>query len=93
MRPDGMGQIHKGHVLGIATLLILPIGIYAPKGIAPLFILSALAVILLEFHKNGRLAPIARPVIIVAFALPVLGILSVAWLPMQIGNRQAPGFK
>lgn len=41
-------MLHKGHILGASAFLILPVSILAPKGVAPLFVLAAAALLVLR---------------------------------------------
>ena len=41
-------RIHNGHVLGVAAFLFMPLGIFAPLGIAPLLVTTAIAALAVE---------------------------------------------
>ena len=43
-----MIRIHNGHVLGVAAFLFMPLGIFAPLGIAPLLVTTAIAALAVE---------------------------------------------
>ncbi len=45
-------MLHKGHILGASAFLILPIAILAPKGVAPLFVLAAAAILVLRIIRK-----------------------------------------
>ncbi len=47
-------MLHKGHILGASAFLILPISILAPKGVAPLFVLAAAAILVLRAARRDR---------------------------------------
>jgi O-antigen ligase len=47
-------RIHNGHVLGVAAFLFMPLGIFAPLGIAPLLIAAAVAALAVERVTKKR---------------------------------------
>ncbi len=47
-------RIHNGHVLGVAALLFMPLGIFAPLGIAPLLVTAAIAALAVERRIKKR---------------------------------------
>lgn len=47
-------RIHNGHVLGVAAFLFMPLGIFAPLGIAPLLVTTAIAALAVERRIKQR---------------------------------------
>lgn len=74
-------RIHWGHFLGIASVLFLPLGLYAPRGIAPLYVILAVGFIGLNFFRNQfkDFLKIGRAQLAVILTLPIFGAASAMW--------------
>lgn len=75
----GVTRVHIGHVVGVTALLAPIIGVVAPRGLAPLLAVSALAALGLNRSRDGRWpSPPAGLTILIA-ALLGWAVLSVIW--------------
>lgn len=76
-----LNRLHWGHFLGGTSVAFLPISLYAPKGLALLFIILAVAALSFKlFHKSIKATPmLGRGPLVVVLALPVLGAISAVW--------------
>ena len=71
--------IHKGHVLGVAAFLALPLAIFLSRGLAVLFAAAAVFGLAVDYFHERRLPRLPRP-FAVLFALVVgWGLLSALW--------------
>ncbi len=86
-----LNHLNWGHLLGGTAALILPLSLYAPKGLAPLFIILAAAAIGFSlFHKNRK--PVSLPgrgLLVLILALPVLGAVSALWSPSPMSSLKS----
>ncbi len=64
------GPRNTGRLLGGVAFLMLPVALFAPKGLAPLFIIAAVLVIAMNFDAGRLRSVLGRPV-----ALPLAGFL------------------
>ena len=71
--------MNKSIIIATTAGLVIPISIYAPKGLALLFILAALSVFILDVMEKGSLLVFNRRQVIFFSALPALGLLSTLW--------------
>jgi len=55
-----ISRIHQGHVLGTAAFLTLPMAIFAPKGLAPLFAVAAVGAIAVAVTRDRKLPRLPR---------------------------------
>ena len=55
-----ISRIHQGHVLGTAAFLTLPMAIFAPKGLAPLFAVAAVGAISVAVIRDRKLPRLPR---------------------------------
>lgn len=73
---------HKAHILGATAFLLLPIAALAPKGVAPLFGVAALILVVLHAVEYRRWPRLPRGGATLAFALFVaVALFSVFWSP------------
>ncbi len=71
--------IHKGHVLGVAAFLALPLAIFLSRGLAVLFVAAAVFGLVVDYIHERRLPRLPRPFAVI-FALVVgWGLLSAIW--------------
>jgi len=70
---------HSAHILGMAAFLFLPLSFLAPKGIAALFVLTAVGILLLKIVRKENVRPdwTAGTGLLTAFAGWV--VLSLFW--------------
>jgi exopolysaccharide production protein ExoQ len=71
--------LNSGHILGAALLILLPLAIISPKGIALLFIAAALIAYFLGFRQGARLPKPPRLLLILLGGMWILGVASLAW--------------
>ena len=74
-----MKFIPRQWLLAIASLLFLPVGIYVPRGLAPLFVLTAILLILGILINRTTLKLTSRHIYFAAMALPIYGALTAIW--------------
>ena len=74
-----MNVFRKRWVLSITSFLFLPIGLYAPRGIAPLFVLTAVLLIFQELIERRTLQFISWRFYLAAMAIPLYGAISSIW--------------
>lgn len=88
-----LNSLHWGHLLGIAAVLFLPLGLYAPKGLAPLFIILSMAFVCLRFFvlKHKNISAIGPAHLAVILALPVLGAVSAIWSLAPLASLKTAG--
>ncbi|NQU60683.1 MAG: DUF1674 domain-containing protein [Rhodospirillales bacterium] len=72
-------KIHSGHILGLAALLFMPMVVLLPKSIAPLFALTALAVLIVEAGRRRRVPILAGPVTYALAAMSVWAFVTWGW--------------
>jgi len=70
---------HAGHTLGLGAALILPIGLYAARGIAPLFIVITVLTVLTWKNRRPEWLSMMNPLSAVVLALPMLAFASALW--------------
>ena len=66
-----MRALNRGHILGAAAVLAMPIAFYVPKGIAPLFAIAAIGTVIVHVIRTRSLprVPPALLAVIVIFVL------------------------
>ncbi|MBT3766566.1 MAG: O-antigen ligase family protein [Rhodospirillaceae bacterium] len=70
-----MKNIHKGHILGFAAFFIIPLAIFMPKSLAPLFVVTSL--LILGFHvSKQRVFPKLPPKQLVLFLVASIWALT-----------------
>ncbi len=72
-------MLNRGHVLGTAAVLALPISFYAPKGIAPLFAVTAIATVAIYVVRARAFPRLARGPAFALGALVLWAALSALW--------------
>ncbi len=72
-------MLNRGHVLGTAAVLALPISFYAPKGIAPLFAVTAVATVAVYVVRAHAFPRLARGPAFALGALVLWAALSALW--------------
>ncbi len=73
------GPLNTGRVLAGTAFLMLPVGLLAPKGLAPLFVVAAAVVFILNFDAGRIRAVLRQPVALLLAAFLAVGALSAAW--------------
>ena len=71
--------VHNGHILGLAAVLFVPIGIFLSKGMAPLFAVAAVSCLVLGFRRNRAVPLIPGPVAVALAALVAWALVSWFW--------------
>jgi len=74
-----MNVLRKRWVLSIASFLFLPIGLYAPRGLALLFVLTAVLLISQVLIGRRTLQFISWRFYLAAMAIPLYGAISSLW--------------
>jgi len=74
-----MNVLSKRWVLSITSFLFLPIGLYAPRGLAPLFVLTAVLLIFQELFERRTLQFKSWRFYLAAMAIPLYGAISSIW--------------
>ena len=74
-----MNVFGKQWVLAITSFLFLPIGLYAPRGLALLFVLTAILIIYQELIELRTLQFISWRFYLAAMAIPIYGAVSSIW--------------
>ena len=74
-----MNDLRKRWVLSITSFLFLPIGLYAPRGLAPLFVLTAVLLIFQELIERRTLQFTSWRFYLAAMAIPLYGAISSLW--------------
>ena len=74
-----LSKFYFEHVLGAAALLFLPMAILLAKGIAPVFAVAGLAVLVLGLVRNRAVPLDLGPVISSLGALSVWALFTVLW--------------
>ena len=72
-------MLNRGHVLGTAAVLALPISFYVPKGIAPLFAVTAIATVAIYVVRARAFPRLARGPAFALGALVLWAALSALW--------------
>jgi exopolysaccharide production protein ExoQ len=72
-------SVHNGHILGLAAVLFLPIGVFLSKGIAPLFAVAAVSCLVLGLWRNRAIPFISGPVTYALAALVAWALVSWFW--------------
>lgn len=70
---------HAGHTLGLGAALILPIGLYAVRGIAPLAVLVTLLTAATWLNRRPDNITLRNGLVCAALALPVWALISAIW--------------
>ena len=76
-----MNFLPRHWLLAIASFLFLPLGLYAPRGLAPLFVLTAVLLISSILISRRSLKLTSRYIYLVAMALPIFGAVTAIWSP------------
>lgn len=71
--------LHRGHILGVAAFLMLPLGFYTPKGLAPLFIGTAIMATVIDAIRRRRLPPIGGRLAVALSAFIAWAAASALW--------------
>ena len=74
-----MKVLRKQWVLSTTSFLFLPIGLYAPRGLALLFVLTAVLLIFQELIERRTLQFISWRFYLAAIAIPLYGAISSVW--------------
>ena len=74
-----MNVLRKHWVLSITSFLFLPIGLYAHRGLALLFVLTAILLIFQELIERRTLQFISWRFYLAAIAIPLYGAISSIW--------------
>jgi O-antigen ligase len=74
-----MTALHRGHIFGIGAFFILPVALYASKGIALIFTLVAISSVVLELVRERALPRIQLKTYALVAALPIYGAVSAVW--------------
>ena len=77
--PTGRLPIHRGHILGIAAFLILPLAFYTPKGIAPLFIGTAILTAIVDAVRRRTWPTIGGDFAVALCAFTIWTAVSALW--------------
>ncbi len=87
-----MGKPHAGHVLGTAACLTLPVALFAPKGLAPLLAIAALAATAVMLWRRRALPPLPRLLTGALTAVAALAAASASWsVAPEESLRTLPG--
>ena len=79
MPARSFGPLNTGRVLGGMALLLLPVALFAPKGVAPLFAVSAMLVFALTFDTRRIGAILRQPVAVGLTAFLAIAATSAIW--------------
>ena len=71
--------VHNGHILGLAAVLFVPIGVFLSKGLAPLFVVAAVSCLVLGLWRNRAVPLIPGPVVYALAALVAWALVSWFW--------------
>ena len=74
-----MNVLRKHWVLSITSFLFLPVGLYAHRGLAVLFVLTAILLIFQELIGPRKLQFVSWRFYFAAMALPLYGAISSIW--------------
>ena len=74
-----MNVLRKQWVLSTTSFLFLPIGLYAPRGLALLFVLTAVLLIFQELIERRTLQFTSWRFYLAAMAIPLYGAISSIW--------------
>ena len=74
-----MISFHKGHVLGTAAFLALPMAVLAPRGGSVILVLAAVAVLALSPANALRIGALPRLLTLAIGALVLWAVVSLAW--------------
>ena len=74
-----MNGLRKNWLLSITSFLFLPIGLYAHRGLALLFVLTAVFLIFQELIKRRTLQITSWRLYLAAMAIPLYGAISSLW--------------
>ena len=81
-----MNLVRKRWVLSITSFLFLPIGLYAPRGLALLFVLTAVLLIFQELIERRTLQFTSWRFYLAAMAIPLYGAISSLWSITPTGS-------
>ncbi len=81
-----LAALNPGHVLGAALAVLLPLSIVSPKGIAFIFIASALVTYFLGLRQGVRFPTPPRPLFILLGGMWLFGAVSLVWTIDKSGN-------
>ena len=74
-----MRFFNRGHILGAAAVLAMPIAFYVPKGIAPLFAISAIGSVIVQVIRTRSLPRVPRALLVVFAVFVVWAWASALW--------------
>ena len=74
-----LDRIHNGHVLGVAAFAVPILGLYAPRGLAPLVIVVALVAVAVRWRRGGPWPVPRHAAAIVLAGLIAWAAASLAW--------------
>jgi len=74
-----MNILSKHWILSTSSFLFLPIGLYAPRGLALLFVLTAVLLIFQELVERRKLQFISWRFYLMTMAIPLYGAISSLW--------------
>jgi O-antigen ligase len=83
--------LNPGHVLGATLLILLPLSIVSPKGIAFLFIAAALITYFLGLRHGIRFPAPSRPLLILLGGMWLFGAASLVWTIDKSGSLSKLG--
>ena len=69
-----MRDLNRGHILGAAAVLAMPIAFYVPKGIAPLFAISAIGTVIVQVIRTRSIPRVPRALFVVSIVLAVFAV-------------------
>ena len=72
-------SLHCGHILGLTAILYIPIGIFASKGLAPLFASAIVFCLLQQIYKNRKFPNISGPIFYALLILVGWSLVSYLW--------------
>ena len=72
-------SLHCGHILGLTAILYIPIGIFASKGLAPLFASAIVFCLLQQIYKNRKFPNISGPIFYALLILVGWSLVSCLW--------------
>ena len=73
---------NAGHVFGISSFFLLPVSLYAYRGVAPLFVITVVLTLITWFYRRPAFSIFSNQILFACIALPVWGFLSSAWSPI-----------
>lgn len=77
--PTADARVGPGHVLGVAIAVVPLIAIFNPKGVAPLFAVTAIVALALHLKAHRRFPRLPMPVSLAVLALGLWAAASMLW--------------